>query len=274
MAHTLFSQSYYRERMKGYMDQLNLMYVAFTRAKDLLYIGIPDKDSREVRNMGDLLRAIMNRQADCEPCTLPLQNYLKGHELVLGSMPAFESREEHRDAWLFKSYPVNRDRRSLKVRIRNDQYFLDEEGIYRTERMYGNIMHQIFSRIITDKDLDKVLEHMWKTGQVPGNELEGLGKLIRQKLNHPDVKPWFSGDNLLGVYNEHAILCGDGVMVRPDRVVVEKDRVTVIDFKFGDMQKNYYKQQVANYMEKLRELGYPGVEGYIWYVMLDEIVKV
>jgi ATP-dependent exoDNAse (exonuclease V) beta subunit len=274
MAHTLFSQSYHRERMKGYMDQLNLMYVAFTRAKDLLYIGIPQKDSREIRNIGDLLRAILNRQADREPCTAPLHNYLVGNELIIGNMPVYAEKEEQQDSWLFKNYPVNRDRRTLKVRIRNDQYFLDEEGIYRTERMYGNIMHQIFSRIITEKDLEKVLDQMWKAGQVPGKELGALAKLIRQKLGQPEVAPWFSADEPVKVYNEQAILCGDGVMIRPDRVIVEKDRITVIDFKFGDIQKNYYKHQVAHYMEKLLELGYEKVEGYIWYVMLDAIVKV
>jgi ATP-dependent exoDNAse (exonuclease V) beta subunit len=274
MAHTLFSQSYYRERMKGYMDQLNLMYVAFTRAKDLLYIGMPQKDSREVRNVGDLLRAVMHRQADREPCTAPLHNYLAENELIIGNMPVYTVEEEQKDAWLFKSYPVNRDRGFLKVRIRNDQYFLDEEGIYRTERMYGNIMHQIFSRIITEQDLDKVLEQMWKAGQVPLSEKDALGRLIRQKLKQAEVAPWFSADKIVKIYNEQAILCGDGAIIRPDRVVVEKDRLRVIDFKFGDIQKNYYKQQVAHYMEKLREMGHKEVEGYIWYVMLDDIVKV
>ncbi len=43
MKHTLFSEYYYQERMKGYLDSLNLMYVAFTRAVDVLCLGLPER---------------------------------------------------------------------------------------------------------------------------------------------------------------------------------------------------------------------------------------
>jgi ATP-dependent exoDNAse (exonuclease V) beta subunit len=274
MVHTLFSQSYYRERMKGYMDKLNLLYVAFTRARDLLYVGIPLREANEVKTTGDLMLNIMDRLPDMEPCTAALQTYLKGNELNMGEMPAYQVKEPAGDPWMFRSYPVNLDKRIVKVRIRQDQYFVDEEGIYRTERMYGNIMHQIFSRIIREKDLEQVLVDMHKEGQVPGKELKTLETLIRQKLNRPEVSPWFSPDQHAQVYSEHAILDGRGGMLRPDRVIVGKERVTVIDFKFGELEKKHYREQVANYMEKLREMGHMHVEGYLWYVMLDKIEKI
>jgi ATP-dependent exoDNAse (exonuclease V) beta subunit len=274
MVHTLFAPAYYRERMKGYMDKLNLLYVAFTRARDILYIGIPKKKINGVKSMGDLLQSIMNKRPGKEPCTAPLQDYMEGNVMAIGETPDYPKMPQVEDPWQFRSYPVNRDKRSLRVRLRNDQYFVDEEGIFRTDRMYGNMMHQIFSRIVTEKDLEPVLDAMQKEGQVPKNDREALGTLIRQKLTGPVVKHWFTEESSIKVYNERAILSGHGAMLRPDRVIVKDDLVTVVDFKFGEVEKPSYIKQLSNYMEQLRLMGNMHVEGFIWYVMLDKTVKI
>jgi len=274
MIHTLFAPAYYRERMKGYMDKINLLYVAFTRARDLLYIGIPGKEVNGVKSTGDLLQAIMNMSPEKEPCTAPLQSYLDANVMLIGEMPDYPSRPPVEDSWQFRSYPVNRENRSLKVRLRSDQYFVDEGGVFRTGRMYGNVMHQLFSRISTVKDLEPVLSAMQKEGQIPEREREDLGRMIRQKISGSTVSHWFSEGETKQIYNERAILCGDGALLRPDRVIVEENRLTVVDFKFGEIEKPSYIKQVRNYMEQLGRMGYKHVDGYIWYVMLDKTVKI
>lgn len=274
MKHTLFSPAYYREQMKGYLDKLNLLYVAFTRAKDLLYIGIPKREVKGLKTTGDLMQMILSRTPDTEPCTAPLQSYLDQNVITIGEMPHYEERRQEEDPWQFKSYPVNRENRSLRIRLRSDQYFVDEGGVFRTGRMYGNLMHQLFSRITTEKDIEPVLNTMQREGLVPGKERDALGTMIRMKLNGPTVKHWFSETDKKRVFNERAILCGDGSTIRPDRVIEEGDRITVVDFKFGENEKPAYTKQVRNYMDQLGKMGSKHVEGFIWYVMLDKIVKI
>jgi ATP-dependent exoDNAse (exonuclease V) beta subunit len=274
MAHTLFSQSYYRERMKGYMDKLNLLYVAFTRAKDVLYMGIPRKEVKEVKTTGDLMLSILDEVPGIEPCTASLQSHLSASELIVGQMPRYEQGEQQSDPWLFTSYPVHRDAHTRKVRVRNEQYFADEEGLFRTGRMYGQVMHEIFSRISTEKDLGKVLEHMRKEGLISAREMDELHGLIQEKIGRQEVREWFASGTGARVHREHAILCGSGLVLRPDRVIVEEHRVRVVDFKFGEVEKEAYKLQVRSYMDKLEAMGHKQVEGYIWYVMMDRIVKI
>jgi len=274
MIHTLFSPAYYRERMRGYMDKLNLLYVAFTRARDLLYIGIPQREVPEMKNTGDLLQAIMKLTPIKEPCTAVLQSYLEDHTISLGVMPEYEPGASGEGQWQFRSYPVNRDIRSLKVRLRSDEYFLDETGTMRTGRMYGNVMHQLFARIRTAEDLEHVLDEMQREGLVPEKEREALEGTIRQKLNDPSVRRWFTGEESIRIFNERSIFSGDGSVYRPDRVIVDGDLVTVVDFKFGETEKGSYLSQVRNYMDQIRRMGYRQVEGFIWYVMLDKTVKI
>jgi len=274
MVHTLFAPAYYRERMKGYMDKLNLLYVAFTRAKDLLYIGLPKKELKEVQSTGDLMQVIMSIKPVKEPCTAALQSYMDGNVLTIGEMPFYSSLKQEDDPWQFRSYPVNRDKRSLRVRLRSDQYFVDEEGIFRTGRMYGNAMHKIFSRIITIDDLGKVLDSLVKEGQVPGKERDELEAMILEKLSAPIVRDWFSEAGSKRVFNERTILCGNGSVLRPDRVILEGERLTVVDFKFGELEKPSYISQVRNYMDRLKQMSYSHVDAYLWYVMLDKTVKI
>jgi ATP-dependent helicase/nuclease subunit A len=274
MVHTLFSPAYYRERMKGYMDKLNLLYVAFTRARDLLYLGIPDKELKGVRSTGDLLKSILHTPPAKEPSTASLNSYLDQNVMSIGEMPHYPEHPLEKEQWQFSTYPVNRENRLLKVRLRSDQYFVDETGVFRSGRMYGTMMHQLFSRIISQKDLLPVLDAMQKEGQIPQREREELEVLIRQKLSGPEVRDWFSDEGTKSVYNERSIFTGDGEVYRPDRVIEEGNKLTVIDFKFGDLEKSSYISQLRNYMDKLSQMGYSEVEGYLWYVILDKIIKI
>ena len=272
LIHSLFAPEYYRERMKSYMDNLNLLYVACTRAKDQLILGLPHSKDKGMRQVNDLLEAVLDKQPLKEPNAPPLKNFLRGSHLDYGESRPMGSEEETGDPWELSDYPVNLRSRSLRIRLRNDQYFLDEAGLFSTERSYGNMMHELFSGLKHLEDLPLVMDHYVQSGLVPRSERDSLETLIRSKLNQPLVSQWFSGSSR--VMNERAILCGDSRVLRPDRVMIGDGKVTVVDFKFGEQQKTAYHGQVRAYMEQLKRMGHQQVEGYLWYVMLDQSIKV
>ncbi|MCK5066863.1 MAG: UvrD-helicase domain-containing protein [Bacteroidales bacterium] len=274
MSTTLFSGAYYTERMKGYMDRLNLMYVAFTRARDMLYIGIPLREVKGVKNTGDLMQVILDQHPGEQPCTGALKTSMKGQVISLGKMPRYKSEPEKEDPWKFVTYPVNRGKRLLKVRLRSDQYFVDEEGVFRTGRMYGNMMHQLFSKIDTVDDVDRAVDILHREGLLPEKERELLAENVREMIGRKGISDWFSPSGSGTIFKERSLLCSEGEVLRPDRVIVEGDRATVVDFKFGELEKPSYHRQVSNYMEQLKKMGFKRVEGYLWYVMLDLTVKI
>jgi hypothetical protein len=90
------------------------------------------------------------------------------------------------------------------------------------------------------------------------------------------VADWFSGRWKL--YNECSILSEDptnGAMKvhRPDRVMMYRDEVVVVDFKFGHPMPEY-KDQVSTYITLLKGMGYNNVKGYLWYVYSNDIEDV
>jgi len=119
-----------------------------------------------------------------------------------------------------------------------------------------------------------VLASMRREGLISARESDELQNLIQEKIGGQQVKGWFASGPGARVYAEHPILCGSGQVLRPDRVIVEEHRVTVVDFKFGELEKEAYKMQVRTYMDQLESMGHHMVEGYLWYVMMDKIIKI
>ena len=91
-------------------------------------------------------------------------------------------------------------------------------------------------------------------------------------LNKPEVLAWYNGT--ARVLNEVNILVGGGASKRPDRVMIIKEKVIVVDYKFGKQLKKIYHNQVRNYLSLIRQMGYKQVEGFLWYVELDKIEEV
>jgi ATP-dependent exoDNAse (exonuclease V) beta subunit len=274
MKHTLFSEYYYQERMRGYLDSLNLMYVAFTRAADLLYLGVPQRADYKLKNMGDLLSNIQDLIPDISPALDALSSYREEDVIRVGALDKYEAEARVEDPWQFKTYLSNIGNSLPRMRMRSDSYFVDEEGVFRNDRVFGNMMHMVFSRIEYAEDLDRVLTGLLREGVLSLRDRPAIREKILEMISAEEVGDWFRKKEGRQVLNERSIMDPDGRITRPDRVIVDPDGVRVIDFKFGKGEKESYHRQVRQYMELLKEMGYPRVEGYLWYVSLGKIIQI
>ncbi len=116
--------------------------------------------------MGDLLGEILEQQAEQGPALEALSSYRKGSELVIGSLHSYEKKERKNDPWQFKTYLTNPGARLLRLHMRSDSYFVDEEGVSRNDRVFGNVMHMVFSRIEYADDLDRALTGLQREGVI------------------------------------------------------------------------------------------------------------
>jgi len=274
MKHTLFSGYYYQERMRGYLDSLNLMYVAFTRAVDVLYLGVPGSEEKKLKNMGDLLIDIMDLAAESPPSLQPLSTYRQGNEIIIGSLDKYDAVPREEDPWQFRTYVSNTRNSLLRLRMRSDSYFVDEEGVFRNDRVFGNMMHMVFSRIEYADDLDKVLRGLMREGVLSVRDQPIMREKIVEMISGEEVSNWFQKVEGRKVLNERSIVDVEGRVARPDRVIVDPDCVRVVDFKFGKGENEKYHRQVRQYMHLLKKMGHSRVEGYLWYASLGKIIQI
>ena len=69
----------------------------------------------------------------------------------------------------------------------------------------------------------------------------------------------------LKVKNEEEILLSNGKTIRPDRLVFDKEKVTVIDYKTGRHRDDHVKQ-VEKYKRALKAMGYENVVCILAYI--------
>ena len=145
-------------------------------------------------------------------------------------------------------------------------------------------MHQMMSLINRAEDVDRAYQQMVYDGLIVEGDSQFLSlkrELKEQIATDKMVKSWFDGtyEN----FNEKTILLEvkedsskakiERKTKRADRVMVNKDKAIVVDYKFGNHDEAYEKQ-VRGYMKIVEKLlGLP-TEGYLWYVYTNEVFPV
>ncbi len=282
---SVFAPAYEREHLERRVDALNMLYVAFTRAKCNLYVWGKTKTENKkggisISGAGELIYlSLRNNENDTnEECF----DYEVGTPLI---KPKKEEEKENR----LRIEHRMEDAVEVKVVTRNPMlYFqqsnqtedylrqMKEEGqevmpLRLSQREIGKRMHEVLSLINDVGELEEVLNKAREEGLIgEGEDWETITSRIREGFGNPLVASWFSRENI--VYNECGIAgidkeTGRPQVLRPDRVVMNGNDITVIDYKFGHPSRLYY-DQVKDYMNLMKQM-YPrhNVQGYLWYIM-------
>mgnify|MGYP000526629299 CR=1 FL=1 len=135
----------------------------------------------------------------------------------------------------------------------------------------GNNMHSILENMATLDDLDASIGAHLNRGFIRPSEAEEYRTLLREAFDNASdlVKAWFSPD--CEVFAERSIYDpAANETYRPDRVVRLPDgTLTVIDFKFTTTRRRAHTFQVANYRRLLAEIDGTEVQAFLWYPLLD-----
>lgn len=272
---TIFSDEYYNERLHAFIDNLNILYVAFTRAIDNLIVFAPKpKDDSKIDSISTLLWSSLHHQRLNEEA----KEFITTQDCFNESRPIFElgnysslKRESSKglskseiDVQSLPSIPFEN---RLKLRMSN-KYFFTDQG----KREYGNLMHEIISKISHADDLEEIVKDYQLMGHITKSESNSIIATLTGYISNPNISEWYSGDYT--ILNEVQILQPNGTFIRPDRVMMKNECIVVVDYKFGEKEDRRYLRQVKNYMNQIKKMGYSEVKGYLSYISLDKTVEV
>ena len=281
MTGTIYEEDYHNEHLQNVVDNLNLLYVAFTRARSSLFV-IGRRGAKKSRSeIIELTLPLLNegRLTGLEDADQPL---VYEYGTPTASRQEMETKKTA-NVFLQPSdeIHVTVTTNEVKAEFRQSNQsreFIngDDEQAGTSYIQLGSILHRIFSVIRTKDDIGTALHQLESEGIIYDDvvTLERISTMLRQRLEHPKVAEWFSGRWTL--FNECTILSmedGEVKEHRPDRVMTDGKEWIVVDFKFG-RQKNDYPKQVRNYMNLLKTMGHTEVKGYLWYVYSNIIEEV
>jgi ATP-dependent helicase/nuclease subunit A len=278
---SIFSEYYFDEQMHRFIDNLNVAYVAFTRAINELICLTPAPEKEvegldKINSLAALLTSCFQENTlGINAKYIPLTDFYNKEikEFELGD-PTKAVYQDHPNSDINEKvslYPSVSSADRLSIRHQSFDYWLEGQQLTDSKLNYGIIMHDILRQITHKSDQPKAILEMVLSGRISETE----SKTVETELQHfwdlKETEKWFATD--VKVLNETAILIPTGEQYRPDRVVIKGTKATIIDYKFGDKESKNYIQQVKRYMDLISQMGYQ-VNGFVCYVSLRKVVEI
>ena len=293
MKGTIYEFDYNEEHLQNCVDNLNLLYVAFTRAASSLFViaqrGTPSSRSYIVEQAITDIK-LEGSSLDGDPSD-------KKAELLFsyGELEIVETKAKKKSDNIFTPEVENMNvdmatfsnkvefKQSNKSRdfVADDDENTDDDD--RKQMSYiktGKILHYLFSTINTTDDIDTSLAQLEMDGLIEESDtnIKRLRDMLHKRFSNRQVADWFSSRWTL--FNECTILDYDAATDtvrehRPDRVMKDEKtgEVVIVDFKFGSPRPEYV-EQVNRYKALTQDMGYPNVKGYLWFVYSNRIEEV
>lgn len=276
MAESIYGNDYLQERLQLWVDNLNLLYVAFTRAGKNLIVW---SRKGQKGTMSEILANSIPTVALKEEMEWDEDCYEQGEICASEEEKAKTSANKLTQKALKSEVRMESMRHDIKFRQSNrssdfiqgiEEEDSDDRFIHR-----GRMLHTLFSVIETADDIEPAIERLIFEGVIRDEEKEEMAREVAQKaFSSPEIQDWYSGEWAL--FNECAIIYKEKGTLhtrRPDRVMMKGGQVVVVDFKFGK-ENPKYNRQVKEYMQLLAKMGYKNITGYLWYVDEERIEKV
>lgn len=267
MEQSYFKDFYVEERVRAYLDNLNLLYVAFTRAEAGMFIisnvGEKLEVKQEPANMAQLLFAILKENQ-------VWQTHWHEDELCmrLGELKIAEQKTDAQQNELqLTQFSTGswQDKMQIKQAAKN---FYDAAHKARLEKIqYGIKVHEVLARIVQEQDLPRALNDVLAEGLITQEEAARIEAQLQKLFATPLVADWFS--EKWQARNEAGILLPGMQELRVDKLLTREKQAIILDYKTGE-KKAADKEQVNDYMQAMRNMGY-AVKGYLLYLGDEDI---
>ncbi|MDL5047971.1 UvrD-helicase domain-containing protein [Oscillatoria amoena NRMC-F 0135] len=266
---TYFSTYYKEELASSYLDNLNLLYVAFTRAENGLLITAPAPDVRNSKKtVGGLLHRSIQANAELIKNWDEHGQVWKNGELQPSD---YTNVTETSEVISLRTYPVSHWRDKLVVRHAGT-FFFQKEGNETLQKIeFGIYLHAILSGIRYRDEMETGLTNLVDSGLIVHNQVDQVKEELNKLFENSLVASWF--DRGWTVQTEVSILVPEEGESRVDRLMMKGDKAVVVDFKTGVTTKTD-QRQVLNYMDILRQMNFTDVEGYLFYTSSGEVMEV
>lgn len=257
------------EESRILLDNLNLLYVATTRAEERLYIlsreAVPNGNPS---NVAHWLTMFAQKQPDHE---IPICFGKQGARSSYFSAEKNNSNEAENETLQGIDLTVASTtgwRDKIQISLEANSYLPGE--LMPKSRVVGNLIHRMLAELEKPEQLDMHIAQYLNRGHISADQAKEIKSQIEIVFKNPTARSWF--DKHDKVFVEHAINLLGGETIRPDRVIINGKTATVIDYKTG-APKPEHEAQIMGYGQALSDMGYQPVL-YLCYLETAEVKPV
>jgi ATP-dependent exoDNAse (exonuclease V) beta subunit len=260
---TKYAAVYAEEVYRTQLDNLNLLYVATTRAEERLYV-ICAGWKKEAKTSGDFTDMFSWYFAKTG-----MQPDEQGR-VVFGAGTAHISdpQEKKNASHMLNSFISNSWQDRIRIRSAAREAWSEEQQLKQDN---GVIIHAVLAKINTANDLDDALQAVLGEGLIEQSQIEQIRALLLQLLEHPTLQPLFREE--ISSKNEVEVLLKNGQAFRPDRIVYAASKTVILDYKTGK-ETSAHHEQIENYAHILKGMVPEPIEKYLVYTDDMRVVAV
>ncbi len=255
-------------------EAINKHYVALTRAKDELYVFLYNEMKDRSGKIGTkciLTSMIYNLFTNDENKWKQKENNILRYSAGK-QKPKDVSDKKEETVYNITNFPIPEQKQIyLKSFLNRDE-----------QARIGTVVHNVLSKIIfvkadsVDEVINRAISETEKEGVVV-SERDEITSQLKQLFSNNNMKWIFEKKDGREIRNEMEFVDSTGNMLRADRVIIDKDKVYVIDYKTGNPnneERREYRAQVKRYCEVLGDLLRKPADGFILYIDKGEVEKI
>ena len=256
---------YNKHQSEQELDNINLLYVALTRAIEQIHII----STKEISTKGEINTKkysglLINYLQDLGIWNDSEANY------SFGSSKKASKNSTNRKEMHLQSEFISTAKEDHNIKMVTKSGLLwdtnQQEAIEK-----GNLIHDIMAQIKTSDDVDDVIIDFLKASTINEEQAVFLKTTVKNILEHPKLHDYYSSNYT--VYNERDIISKNGIILRPDRIVINvKNEAIIIDYKTG-LEDKKHEQQLQSYQDVLEDMKIDVKQKILIYINDDILVK-
>lgn len=257
------AQVFAQKKQEELLDNINVLYVALTRAEEQLYI-ISDKNlNAKGESKANTMSALFLRfLTETGKYQAHLDTYTYGNPEKLSPTAPPAPGESVIPVVAQTLNPEN-----IKIAKRDALMW----GTHQQKAIgYGNSVHEILSYVNTAADIPIAIEKALEQGLISVAQEPDVRGRIEAVVGHSELGVFFAmGQRVL---NEQSILHPTLGTIKPDRMVLDPDgTVLLLDYKTGQPEAKHAKQ-LETYESAIGSMGYRVTKKVLVY--LGETLKI
>ena len=268
LADTRFANTYKEEAFEIVLEELNTLYVAFTRAVERLFIYANGSDTKN--SIQKLIKGILQHPS------FKLNTKFKADSFEFGVLENNSSQQENKVADFLHTYPISNPETKLSPPS-SSEFWKKLQSDSATSIRDGIALHAIMAQVkhIEHDNLSAHLETIMDKMILKGQMSLAKKEVYKQKIaslfeSNTILQNWYTTD--WEVLTEHKIFA-NGETYIPDRVAIKGGKAILIDYK-REQKAESHKRQIQRYGDLLTKMGYEVTGHYLVYIENLEVVEV
>jgi len=254
-----FEQELEMEQQDQVLDNLNLLYVAFTRAVERLHIISTSSLTNKLPSVSDWITEFANSE----------HNAVSENFYEIGVASAKQSEHSSKSLPDFDLEPLDFSTNKNTIQIKAS--YLNNNEHAEEAKQQGILIHWLLSKIKIRGDETEALQSALLEGLISKEEIGELTKKIHEIIHHPKLEEVFIPGVICKL--EAELVTQTGELLRPDRIIFKNDETILIDYKTGKENDKYFKQ-LYKYESALQSMGYKNIKKLLVYVDEMKVVPV